>query len=264
MRGVVFLSGLPRTGSTVLSSLLNQHPQVYATTTSPVADLVSITLDKWVGLSGALINPHPEQLGGIVNGIITGAYKHIQKDVVVDKNRLWPRYAEQLRRATGIKPKIICTVRPVPEILASYLILIQKNAGRTTFIDEAVVESGLPVNNKTRCKILLEKFINHPYTSLKIGWNSGDTDMCLVNYGDLMDNTTATLSKIWSYIGVDQYTPSTTNLQDMEENDVFHGGIQGLHHVRPQLARTSPAPEVVLGVDLANYYSKMKLEFWQK
>lgn len=264
MKSVVYLSGLPRTGSTVLSSLLNQHPRIHATTTSPVADLVSMALDNWGRLSGALVNPHPGQLGGILDGIISGAHQHVREDVVVDKNRLWPRYAEHLYRATGIKPKIICTVRPIPEIMASYILLIHKNSGRITFIDAAVAEAGLPVNNKTRCKILLENFINHPYTSLKIGYNSRAADMCFVHYRDLVEDSSATMQKIYSFIGVEDHSADTANLQDMEENDVFHGGIQGLHHVRPQLARTSPQATEVLGVDLAEYYSKMRLEFWQK
>jgi len=42
MKTLFFLSGLPRSGSTLLGSLLNQHPEIYATPTSPLADLLCL------------------------------------------------------------------------------------------------------------------------------------------------------------------------------------------------------------------------------
>ena len=37
---MVFLAGLPRTGSTVLSAVLSQNPDIYAGTNSPVCQLM--------------------------------------------------------------------------------------------------------------------------------------------------------------------------------------------------------------------------------
>lgn len=263
MKQIVFLSGLPRTGSTVLGSMLNQHPNIHATTTSPVADLVSIALEKWPLISGALKNPESAQFGNITDGIIQGAHRHILKDIVVDKNRLWPRLAAGYYHATGIKQKIICTVRSIPEIMASYLILVQRN-GSNNFVDEAVKEAGLVVNTKNRCKILFEQFINHPYTSLKIGHNSGAADMLYLEYSTIVEHPQATIDRICNFIGCSSYGIDTGNLQSMEENDHFHGGLEGLHHVRPELGRTSPPPEDVIGKHLVGYYNSMKLDFWNK
>jgi hypothetical protein len=49
MKNLMFLSGLPRTGSTLLTSLLNQHPEIYASGSSPLSDLIfktDITLQE--------------------------------------------------------------------------------------------------------------------------------------------------------------------------------------------------------------------------
>jgi len=40
MKTLFFLSGLPRSGSTLLGSILSQHPELQATPTSPLADLL--------------------------------------------------------------------------------------------------------------------------------------------------------------------------------------------------------------------------------
>lgn len=263
MKNIVFLSGLPRTGSTVLASMLNQHPDIIATTTSPVADFVSLAINNWHQISGAVKNPHPNQFGNILTNIIQGSHRHETKSIVVDKNRLWPRFASVLYRETKVKPKIICTVRNIPDILASYILLIQRNVN-TTFIDRALIDNGMLVNNKTRCQILLEKFINHPYTSLKLGYNSGSAEMLFINYDDIVSNGQDTVDKVCNFIGCPTFTLDKNNLQSMDENDEFHGGIAGLHEVRPVLSKLSPPPEKVLGVELANTYRNMKLEFWNK
>ena len=41
MKTLYFLGGLPRSGSTLLGSLLNQHSEIYVSPTSPLGDVVS-------------------------------------------------------------------------------------------------------------------------------------------------------------------------------------------------------------------------------
>ena len=40
---IFFLAGLPRSGSTVLGSILSQHPEIAVTPTSPLLDLLCYT-----------------------------------------------------------------------------------------------------------------------------------------------------------------------------------------------------------------------------
>ena len=47
MKKLYFLSGLPRSGSTVLAGILNQHPDVHASSTSGLLDMLVGTLRAW-------------------------------------------------------------------------------------------------------------------------------------------------------------------------------------------------------------------------
>ena len=47
MKTYHFLAGLPRSGSTVLASILNQNPEVYVTPTSPMLDLLVKNQDNF-------------------------------------------------------------------------------------------------------------------------------------------------------------------------------------------------------------------------
>jgi sulfotransferase len=49
MKKIYFLSGLPRSGSTVLAALLQQHPEMHTTATSGLLDMLVGTLEAWAG-----------------------------------------------------------------------------------------------------------------------------------------------------------------------------------------------------------------------
>jgi len=258
------LSGLPRSGSQVLCSMLNQHPDVYASTTSPVADLVSLVGERWPEISQALIDPNPDQYGNIIRSVIQGAYEHIEKPVIIDKNRLWPRFVSWTRAAFGQRVKIICTVRSIPDIMASYVLLVEKNKPNITFIDQDLQDSGQIINNKNRCRLLMEKYIGHPYASLRMGYNNTDADLLFVEYTDIVQRGQATLDRICDFVEIDRFTLDADDLQPMDENDQYHGGMEGLHHVRRTLEKISPPPQDVIGHELVKMYTDMRLEFWRK
>lgn len=260
----VFLSGLPRTGSQVLSSLLNQHPLLHGTTTSPLADLSLIVFENWPILSQALVDPDPDQFSNIVQGLFNGTYQHINKPIIVDKNRLWPRYINALNQGLKQRPRIICTVRDIPDIIASYILLIRRNNNRITFIDQELIDNRLPVSDKNRCRLILEKYIMHPYQSLKIGWASDDVDLLFLDYNEIVGHSQNIMNRICEFIGIQSCDIDANNLQTMDENDNFHGGMAGLHEVRPVMAKTSPPADRVIGQELYNHYRSMKLEFWKK
>jgi hypothetical protein len=244
--------------------MLNQHPMIHASTTSPVVDLLDIIHKEWPRLSSALLNQPPTQYNNIIAGMITGAYGHIDKQVIVDKNRIWPRYGKMMGEVLGHRPKIICTVRHIPEVLASYILLIEKNNHKITYIDQDIIDLGLPINNKNRCKILWEKYISAPYTSLRVGYNSNAADLCIVRYADIVDNSQVTMDRITQFIGIESHTVDQHNLQAMDENDSYHGGLEGLHNVRQEMKRVSPPPVDVIGHELTKLYTDMKLDFWNK
>ena len=44
---VYFLSGLPRSGSTLLANILAQHPEIYVTPTSGIVDMLVNVRNHW-------------------------------------------------------------------------------------------------------------------------------------------------------------------------------------------------------------------------
>lgn len=84
-----FLSGLPRSGSTLLSAILNQHPDIYVTPASPMLELLVQNQIAWHKCQLVIANPEPEQLTNITKAMINATWEHISKPIIIDNNREW-------------------------------------------------------------------------------------------------------------------------------------------------------------------------------
>ena len=111
-----FLSGIPRSGSTVLAAILNQNPLTHVSTTSGLVHALDGLASTWS--SASLLNandPERLKLAAIMRGSIDAFYEHTDKPVVIDKSRGWPidLIMASMAQVLGRQPKIIATVRSV-------------------------------------------------------------------------------------------------------------------------------------------------------
>ena len=83
---MIFLSSLPRSGSTLLSSLLNQRGDVYATPTSNLCDTMGATVKSWEQNSTTLASEGKEtDLIRVLRGIQDARYD--TDKLIVHKSR---------------------------------------------------------------------------------------------------------------------------------------------------------------------------------
>ena len=86
-----FLSGLPRTGSTLLSSLLSQNDKIYAGGNSPVCQLM---WDMQVSVNTTsreqiLANNKLNIANNMISNIPNLYYEDVKQGIIVDKCRSW-------------------------------------------------------------------------------------------------------------------------------------------------------------------------------
>jgi sulfotransferase len=118
---VVFLSGLPRSGSTLLSNVLAQNPRFEVTPTSPLAEYV-ISMGQAFSASpqrAAYLNQKlvAKKFRGAVRGAISG---HFDAHLGIDKSRAWTGLADLLSRIYGPALRVIVTVRDLRGVVASH------------------------------------------------------------------------------------------------------------------------------------------------
>jgi sulfotransferase len=124
------LSGIPRSGSTVLAAILNQNPTMHISTTSGLVQALDSVANTWANESLLSKNdPSRTVLAQTMRGIIDAFYEKIDTPIVIDKSRGWPIpiIIQSMNQVLGRDLKIIATVRPVYECAASFVRLVKPN-----------------------------------------------------------------------------------------------------------------------------------------
>ena len=82
------ISGLPRSGSTLLSAILRQNPRFHAGISTPLADLVlHLVRDMSAHEGASLISS--DQRERILRSLIDAYYASNDANVIFDTNRRW-------------------------------------------------------------------------------------------------------------------------------------------------------------------------------
>src|SRR5262245_30441432 len=88
--GIHFISGLPRSGSTLLAALLRQNPRFHAGMTSPVGSLVSALLRQMSQENEAAVFIDDDQRARLLRACFEAYYADIHPEkLVLDNHRGW-------------------------------------------------------------------------------------------------------------------------------------------------------------------------------
>ena len=261
-----FLSGLPRSGSTLLGAILNQNPRVFVTPTSPLMDILYITEKGWAQIPQSKTWHDPRLLSNVYHGIVHSIFRHIEAPIIIDKHRAWPRNINGIRQVFLESPKIICTVRDISEILASFLILVRKarQEGKSNFCDERLKSRNLSLTDENFCRSMAEHLFNDTYLSVKIGYDQAPACIHFVEYRDLLTEPALCLQRIYRFLNLPDFSHRFDRIENpIEEHDEFWG-LDGLHRIRGVLKKTSPPASEVLGPSLHALFHEKGFEFWRK
>ncbi len=263
MKKIYFLSGLPRSGSTLLGSILTQNPEITVTPTSPLLDLLCFTNESFDKLSANYTFDKESFSNEAYKALINVYFNQFKTPVVFDKHRGWPKNMIPAKMFITENPKIICTYRSISEIITSYIVLIEKNKNKPNFVDDDLKKLNIPITTENRAKILWKNYISDPYQSTIYGIENFKKNMFFVSYNDLIYNTSKTLEEIYSFVNLPKYKnhnfENITNFCAEEKDSAW--GIDGLHEIRKKLEKTSANTNDVLGSYLSNYYNDFNLKF---
>lgn len=265
-----FMCGLPRAGSTLLSSILNQNPKIYSGPSSPVVPTM-LTLENALA-NDELFRAYPknQQAAKIIASVIDNYYSDIDKQIIIDKNRSWVNRIHYITGYFGINtPKILCPVRNIDEILASFINLRNKNPiasnGKLNFIDEMLVKNNIPLTDDNRCEFLASPngILGQSYFGLQQAIMEGKQKyLHFIEYGELVKNPTETMQKIYEFLEIEYFEHNFEKIENVhQELDEEVYGLKGMHDVRNNLNKASINP---LDILTENTLSKCKnLEFWR-
>lgn len=264
-----FLAGLPRSGSTLLRSILNQNPELYSGPISPSVELLYYT-DKYFQNSEMLLaSPQPESCFNVLSNIMNLFYEPIlkkeNKTKIIEFNRALPNNIERFKTYIKDEVKIVCPVRSIIEILASFIDLIHRNVNKVSFIDQYLIDNNIEINDDNRCHYLMSDYgiigqalfaMSRPYL------RNEESLLKIVEYDDLVENTENVMNEIYDFWGLERFDHSYENIENQyPENDIFQYNLDGMHTVGKVIKKTCKKPEEVLSKEIIEKYSGM--EFWR-
>jgi len=264
MKTYHFMAGLPRSGSTLLKSILDQNPNLHANPVSPVMELMYYTEEYLSRSEQYLGYPKPKNAHKMISSFIENYYFEREEDIIIDHCRAWPNNIERIKTYINPNPKIICPVRDVLEILASFITMVHRNSDQVSFIDQHLIERGVTVDDDNRCHYLMngDGIVDQSLWSLAQAFIKNDTKhLLLVEYNDLVNTPEETMKRIYDFLEIDYYAHDFNNVENKHRENDDQWYLKDMHHVRKKVQKTSKKPEEVLSSLVMDKYKK--LEYWK-
>jgi hypothetical protein len=251
VKKIYFLSGLPRSGSTVLAAILSQNPSIHATSTSNLLDTLVGTLKAWSDSLTTKAQPdqkkEEEKIQNVLNNICKTQYDDIDKPIILDKARGWADDTNMrtMSKVLGHKPKIIATVRNVEDCAASFV-----RVAKPKDLDHFLLKGDLI------------KHLKESYQTFEKGYSFAPECFLIIDYDDLMNDPQKELKRVHEFLELPDFeydlnTIDGTNLQEKDE-EVWE--VKGLHDIKPKLGYQHK--EDSKDVLKHRYYEFLQPRFW--
>jgi sulfotransferase len=230
-----FISGLPRSGSTLLSALLKQNPCFNASMTSGLGSLISANLQIMSANSEVSLLMDEKLRPKILRSLFDAYYEDETADIVFDTNRLWTSKLSLLDKLYPTS-KVIACVRDVPWIMDSFERVFRKNPFENTrlFSDEI---SRMTVYSRIESIAQKTSLVGYAWSSLKEGFYSEEADKLLVvDYEYLTKSPEKVLRLIYQFIEEPWFEGHDFENVEFDAEDFDQAlGVSGLHKVKPKV-----------------------------
>jgi sulfotransferase len=226
-----FISGLPRSGSTLLAGILRQNPAFHAAMSGPVAPMLQALLTTFAPGSETAMFVDTDARRAVLKAVVDAYYApHADKAVVFDTNRLWCSRMPVIRELYP-EAKVIACVRDVAWIIDSFERLAMKHPLEFSRIfgnhrQRATVDA--------RAETLAgrDRLVGFAWSAVKEAYFGPHAEaLLLVEYDRLVQDPEACLRAIYDFIGQPWFQHDFDNVVYEEPEFDSQLGAPGLHTV---------------------------------
>ena len=241
--GIHFISGLPRSGSTLLAGILRQNPHFHAMMTSPVGGIYMAMQMAVSRKNEAAVFIDEGQKRALLRGVFENYYHAIGAGkLVFDTNRIWctklPSLADHFPAA-----KVICCVRDISWIMDSIERLIRSNPHELSGLFG--FEPGGTVYTRINRLAQIDGLVGFALDALREACFGEHADrLLLVDYEALTRQPAQTVAAIYAFIGAAPFAHDFDNVAYAAHEFDLAIGAPGLHTVARRVAFT-PRPSIL-------------------
>jgi hypothetical protein len=251
-----FLGGLPRTGSTLLCSILAQNPSVHSEGSSVLIDLMwhhywnTLNAEKNNWNEDIIASNLEERVTRVMKSLPFTYYQDIDKPFILDKCRSWtlPVNMHIARKFITKTPKVLVLVRPTQEIVSSFVKLRIDSGWEENSLFQGLLDDGGGLI--TKC---VEGVINAK--------ESNNGEFLFVTYDEIVYETKQTLNKIYNFFEWPKFDHLLDNITRpfVQKDEVYN--MSDLHKVRDKIAKQSY--EIILPTNVVKkckYFDSLMFE----
>ena len=213
MKQMHVISGLPRSGSTLLCNLLNQNPDFWATSTSMLPMSLANIGHTWSNSIEvkAMLEQNKadteQRLKDTMLAFVEAWHNYKGKNVVFDKSRAWTSNALMLRQ---LYPdcKIIVTVRDLRNVFAS----VEKQHRKNPILDEAADLNAKSIYSRANEMFSPGGLIGTPLIGIEDIIRRKMEGIVFVQYETFVSQPKMVMEKLYAEIGEEPYKHNYDNV----------------------------------------------------
>jgi sulfotransferase len=228
-----FISGLPRSGSSLLAAILRQNPSFHAAMSGPLSGIVSALLRSMGTANEFFQFMTDDQRQRILRAACDAYYADLAgKTLVFDTSREW---CAQLPLVAQLFPqaKVLCSVRSPAWILDS----VERRIQASPFLRGRMFPHDAADNVYTRAKYTVtEGILSAPLQAFRQAWFSEESHRLItIRYDSLTEQPAVVIRQLYALLEQPPFAHDFDRLSYDEPEFDRQFGMPGLHRVRRQV-----------------------------
>ncbi len=250
-----FISGLPRSGSTLLAAILRQNPTYHAAMASPLAEMFISLMRSMSGANEFSLFITEQQRHRVLRSIVESYYADLsEKRIIFDTNRAWCSLLPALANLFP-EAQVICCVRSPAWILDSTEQQVQRNALQPS----KIFGYDVPGTVYQRAESMMKgPLLGTSLRSLRQAWFGDHAHkLVAIRYNSLTDRPLETMTQLYASLGEEYFAHDFDHLAYEEPDFDARLGLPGFHTVARRVE--SRRRQTILPPDL---FSQHDSSFW--
>ena len=253
---IFFLAGLPRAGNTILTSILNQNPNICCTPNSITLEIIKeLFLLKKTDVFHNF--PDHKSLNNVLDSVFNNYYKDWNYKYIIDRGPAGTiGNLELVKKYLDPNIKIIFLVRPILEVLASWMDWANKTPnnylkkeGTPTQACHALMNKNGQIMKELKCMSNLLKAENKHH-------------VLFVDYDEIVNKPQKTINNIYKFLGIPKYKHRFKNFKQIEVNGLKYDDTifcKGMHTIKTKsLTKTKRNITKILPTEIIQKYGQIK------
>lgn len=209
------ITGLPRSGSTLLCNVLNQNPRIHASSTSVLYSMLALLVrhhsqsPEIIGDLGRNRAETEKRFRAVLQSMCLAWYNKKRGKVIFDKSRAWASDILLLREITP-GAKVIVVVRDLRDILAS----IEKQHRKTALFNKAQNLNEHTLWSRTQALFQPDGMIGHCINGIKDIIDRQLPDIFWLRYEDFIAYPDQMMERLYVYLELNPRSHNFTSVEN--------------------------------------------------